>query len=166
VGLSRSLGKLHIGASAEWFDGVGPFLVLEPKPFASQSTGELLHNDISYGLGPVLNVAAGLQYDLAPSWRVFAALRSDRSGALSRARSNSTFWTSDLYHASTGLTSRIGSADVALGFGYAWGGGDTPPIMERLPGVDDVALPPIKTKWRRYTVLLGLNLPFATNGGP
>jgi hypothetical protein len=165
VGLTRSFGKLHLGTSAEWFDGVGPFVVLEPKPFTSQSTGELLHNDITHGLGRVLNVAAGVQYDFGPSWQAFAGFRTDRSGALPRARSNSTFWTTDLYHVSTGLTLRVGGADVALGLGYAWGNGDTPPLVDRLPGVDDLALPSIKTKWRRYTVLLGLNLPFATNGG-
>jgi hypothetical protein len=166
VGLTRSFGRLHLGASAEWFDRVGPFLVLEPKSFTSQSTGELLQNDISYGLGRVLNVAAGVQYDFAPSWQAFAGFHTDHSGALPRARSNSTFWTTDLYHASTGLTLKVAGADVALGFVYAWGNGDTPPFGDDLPGGDGPTSPPIKTQWRRYTVLLGLNLPFATDGGP
>ncbi len=164
VGLTRTLGKMHLGASAEWFDGVGPFRVLEPVPFVSQSTGEPLRNDVSYGLGPVLNLAAGLQYDLSPSWRAFAGFRTDRSAALPRSRSNATFSTTDLYHVSAGFTLKLGDADVALGFVYARGDGETPPIVERLPGMDDRPMPPIQTRWRRYTVLLGLNLPFATDG--
>jgi hypothetical protein len=166
AGLTRSFGRMHLGASAEWFDAVGPFQVLRPKSFSSQSTGELVQYDVSYGLRSVLNVAAGVQYDISPSWRAFAGVRSDRSGALERTRSSSTFSTTDLYHLSAGLTLRLGSADLALGFVYARGDGDTPAIVEQLPGVPGVAMPPIKTEWRRYTVLLGLNLPFATSSGP
>ena len=117
------------------------------------------------GLGHVLNLALGLQCDLSPSWRTFVGFRTDRSGALPRSRSDSTFSTIDLYHVSTGFTLKVGDVDVALGFVYARGDGDAPPIVEQMPGAEGVTLPPIQTKWRRYTVLLGLNLPFAADGG-
>ncbi len=164
AGVTRRLGRLHLGVSAEWFDGVGPFQVMEPRPFTSQSTGQEVREEVSYGLGRVLNVAAGAQLDLAPSWRAYAGFRTDRSGALPRSLSNTTFWTTDLYHASAGLQLRVGEADLAVGFVYAWGNGETPPLVERLPGLDDETPPAIVTRWRRYTLLLGLNLPFAGSG--
>jgi hypothetical protein len=61
---------------------------------------------------------------------------------------------------------KAGRAEVAFGFGYAWGSSEVAPLIDRLPGLATLQLPPLSTQFRRYTFLIGLNLPFESRTPP
>jgi len=160
AGLARSLGSTQLHLSAEWFDRVAPMAVLDTVPFTSQSTGKLVDNNITYGVASVFNVAAGVQYDFGPSWHGYLGFRTDKSGALPQSQSNSTFLGADLYHAAAGATVKVHRVEIAFGVGYAWGSSEVAPLLDRLPALVTLDLPPLSTQFHRYTFLIGLNLPF------
>jgi hypothetical protein len=52
--------KLHI--SAEWYDAIEKFNVLDTESYLSQSSGEQLTNDLTHEAESVINYGLGLDY--------------------------------------------------------------------------------------------------------
>jgi len=166
AGLSRQIGSTQLHLSAEWFDSVPSAPVLDTVPFTSQSTGQTIQNNVTYGVTSVFNVAAGLQYNFGPAWHGYLGFRTDKSGALPQTESSTTFFGTDLYHASLGAMVKMGRAEVAFGFGYGWGSSEVAPLLDRLPALVNLQLAPLSAQFRRYTFLIGLHLPFESRTPP
>lgn len=104
-GGARAFGRSRIHLSAEWFDGVGLKNMLEPEPFASQSSGEMIEYDTRYQADAVLNAAFGLEHRFESDLQVYAAFSTDFSAAPSTSGSNSSVASWDIYHLSGDLPS-------------------------------------------------------------
>jgi hypothetical protein len=152
-GGARRFGRSRIHLSAEWFDGVGQKNILEPEPFASQSSGETIRYDTSYQLDAVLNAAVGLEHRFESDLQIYAALSTDFSAAPSDSGSNSTLASWDIYHLSGGSTLAVAGQEVTLGLIYSFG---SSAIGENELGLS----PDLGVSYRRLTFVIGVGFVF------
>ena len=66
-GASRSFGSTRLYLSAEWFQSIGPYEILDTEPFEAQSNGRSISSDVIQELDSVTNVAIGIGV-LLGSW--------------------------------------------------------------------------------------------------
>ncbi|HEX9723146.1 MAG TPA: hypothetical protein VGC53_02570 [Vicinamibacteria bacterium] len=152
-GGARRFGRSRIHLSAEWFDGVGQKNILEPEPFASQSSGETIRYDTSYQLDAVLNAAVGLEHRFESDLQIYAAFSTDFSAAPSDSGSNSTLASWDIYHLSGGSTLAVAGQEVTLGLIYSFG---SSAIGENELGLS----PDLGVSYRRLTFVIGVGFIF------
>jgi hypothetical protein len=153
LGGARSFGRSRIHLSAEWFGGVGEKNVLEPEPFASQSSGEIIRYDTRYELDSVLNAAVGIEHRFESDLQVYGAFSTDFSAGPSGSRSNSTIASWDIYHLSAGSTLAVAGQEVTLGLIYSFGSSD---IGENELGLN----PNLGVSYRRLTFVIGVGFIF------
>jgi hypothetical protein len=120
-GCGYRLGKFKFHASAEWYDAVDKFFVLETEPFTSQSSGEILTNDLTHELKSVTNYGIGIDFFSNPNLIISASFATDFSARVPQTESNHSVSTWNIYHISGGTTFKIGNSDLTLGLEYAFG---------------------------------------------
>jgi hypothetical protein len=120
-GLSYRWGKTRLHASAEWFDAVQKFRVLETTDFQAQSTGENLKNRVDHELKSIVNYGFGVEIYFKEKLRGYASFVTDYSAAVPGTETNLaiSFW--DIYHLATGLAFTLGRSEFTLGVNYAFG---------------------------------------------
>lgn len=121
VGGGYQLGKFRFHASAEWYDAVEKFYVLDTKSFAAQSSGEILTNDLIHELKSITNYGIGLDFFSSPNLIISVSFATDFSARVPQTESNHSVSTWDIYHISGGTTFKIGESDLTLGLEYAFG---------------------------------------------
>jgi hypothetical protein len=152
-GGARNFGRSRVHLSAEWFDGVGPKSVLEPEPFASQSSGGTIQYDTRYQLDSVLNAAFGIEHRFASDLQIYTAFSTDFSAAPSDSASNSSLASWDIYHLSGGTTLAVAGQEVTLGMIYSFGSSDI--------GENELGLSPeLGVSYRRLTFVIGVGVLF------
>jgi hypothetical protein len=152
-GGARSFGRSRIHLSMEWFDGVGLKNVLEPEPFASQSSGETIEYNTKYELDSVLNAAFGLEHRFDSDLQVYAAFSTDFSAAQASSGSNSSLASWDIYHLSGGSTFAVAGQELTLGLIYSFGSSSI--------GENELGLSPdLSVSYRRLTFVIGVGFIF------
>jgi hypothetical protein len=156
LGGARRFGRSRLHVSAEWFDGVDPTKLLEPEPFQSQSSGEIIHYDTLQALDPVLNASCGLEHRFENDLQLYAAFSTDRSAVAESFRAKSGIasvanW--DIYHVSGGFTFPVAGQELTLGGTYSFGHSQI--------GENDLSLnPELGISYRRLTFVLGAGFLF------
>jgi len=121
AGAGYTAGKFKFHVSAEWYDAVKKYFVLDTKPFVSQSSGETLTNDLTNELKSVTNYGLGLEYFNSESLIFSGSFVTDFSAQIPESETNLTVSTWDIYHISGGITFKINKSDLTLGLEYAFG---------------------------------------------
>jgi hypothetical protein len=102
-GASYPLRNTRLHFSAEWFDRVEAFRILDTEAFTAQSSGESVPRGLLYALDPVFNVAVGLEHQIAETVKAYGSVRTDFSAASTGAQTVAvTRW--DLYHVAGGAS--------------------------------------------------------------
>ena len=158
-GASRAFGNTSIHLSAEWFESIGLYKVVQAEPFPAQSTGEVIDPSIHQALDSVLNVGVGTEYMFESGIRMYAGFHTDFSSASRDPAANLTLSKWDLYHVTGGATFDFRGQDITLGadIGFA---SDT---IQSNP--DDIFRPitlpdNAEVGFSRITVILGFNFSF------
>jgi hypothetical protein len=152
----RPLGKTRLHFSAEWFDRVEAFRILDTEAFTAQSSGESVPRDLLYALDSVSNVAVGLEHQIGENLKAYGSFRTDFSGASTGAQTVAvTRW--DLYHVAGGASFKVGRSDFTAGAVAAFGGSNSPlpPDLLLAEVVDEV-----QSRFFRLTLILGFNFTF------
>ena len=158
-GASYPLGRLRktrFHVSAEWFDRVEAFRILDTQAFTAQSSGETVPRDLFYTLDPVFNVALGLEHQIRENLKAYGSFRTDFSGAVTGTQTIAvTRW--DIYHVAAGASFKVGRSDLTAGAVAAFGGSKSPLRPDLLLGevVDEV-----QSRFYRLTFILGFNFTF------
>ena len=163
----------HVGASrlhvtAEWFDAVERYDVIDPARYEIQSRpGEFDRADLSYAADRVLNYGLGLERIFSERFSLFTSYRLDQTTSHRDRtdRINTTAW--DLHHVTAGASFELLSMEFTAGLQYSWGEVDLDPVLDLGENIDDdivLANEPGTLRFERLKVLLGFNLPFATPG--
>ncbi|UCF63668.1 MAG: hypothetical protein JSW33_14070 [bacterium] len=120
-GLSYKWGKTRVHASAEWFDAVQKFRVLETSNFEAQSSGESLENRVDHELKSIINYGIGIEINFKEKLNGYTSFVTDYSAAVPETRTNLaiSFW--DIYHLAAGLAFTLGRSEFTLGVNYAFG---------------------------------------------
>ena len=81
IGIHFKKAILHI--SAEWFDKVPRYTIIETQPFVGQSTGDTLKFTLVEELDQVINFGFGLEYYISEKVSLFASVATDFSAVTS-----------------------------------------------------------------------------------
>ena len=121
LGYSLKLDDRTIHLSAEWYHEIPEYNVVHVLEAVSQTTGAPIDNQLSGSSGSVLNVAFGVEQDVAKRLRGFASFATDFSSMDGADPSNLSIARWDLLHLTTGMRLRYRKADLTLGVGYVFG---------------------------------------------
>ncbi len=115
------IGKFKFHVSAEWYDALEKFFVLDTEPFVSQGSGETLINDLIHELKSVTNYGIGIDFFSSESLIISGSFVTDFSARIPGTESNLTVSTWNIYHLSGGTTFRLGNSEFTVGLEYAFG---------------------------------------------
>ncbi len=160
-GVGFQLGGARLHGSAEWFQGVDPFTVLDAEPFVPQTGGEPLENDIVADFSSVFNWGLGLEQSIG-SAMLFLGVNTDRAAGNPDAPpvSAGSLTTYDLLHYSVGGSFRLGRSEFMLGLGFAKGSQPFPQVLDIIEVADAIDLPTATVDFRysQWTIVLGYEL--------
>ncbi len=81
IGTGFQIKKFRFNISAEWFDNVSKYTVMEPAVFMGQSTGEPVINNVVDELKTVVNAGFGFKYELNQNYDLYMGFSTDFSAA-------------------------------------------------------------------------------------
>jgi hypothetical protein len=159
VGAAWHLKKSRLHFSAEWFDDVDTYAVLELSPFISQTTGETVTRTLRHTLDSVINFAAGYEQQLGKSYTGFLGFNTDRSAYNPESEVATT--TYDIYHVSGGGKLILERARFTLGLRYSWGNDTIKQAINLSPDSDSDVLgegEEVTLDFKQLTFLIGFSL--------
>jgi len=122
-GTGYQLGRHRLHFSAEWFDKINQYDILDTQEFTAQSNGETYQNRVDSELKSVFNYGIGAEFYAGENLDLFISYVTDFSAAKDGTRTNLTVSTWDIYHLSGGASFAIGRSEFTLGINYAFGKG-------------------------------------------
>lgn len=169
VGVQIKRSRLHF--SAEWYDQVDKFAVLDPADYVGQSTGDTQRRKIIQELNDVLNFGMGVELYLSEKFSGygsfatdFSALGPEVSGLReSGEETNAAISSWDLYHLAGGAVFKVARAELAMGVAYAHGSQDLP-RADSIPDSDDEVIIDdeqiAKVNFSRWRFIFGFAISF------
>jgi predicted porin len=115
------IGGTRIHASAEWYDAIASYVVIQGEDFVSQEPEEVIEVDAVQALDEVLNWGVGIEHAFSRRFSAYASYYTDNSGLNSDKRVSLSVLPFDIQTVSAGTDFVISSARFTLGFGYGWG---------------------------------------------
>ncbi len=164
-GAAYIFGATVVHASAEWFDDVGEFTVVDAEPIAAPGDLEDRDVDLVQELDAVLNFGVGVEQIFSERVEGYVSFRTDFSAADPDSPSNASVSIWDIYHLAGGATFAVAGSEFTLGGIYAFGSEPTSASIDLIP--DDVVDDPIvelrqelENTFRRITFILGFTISF------
>jgi hypothetical protein len=138
AGGGYKIGKFKIHVSAEWYDAVELFSVLDTEPYISRGSGDTLTNDLTHELKSVTNYGIGLDFFSSENLIFSGSFVTDFSARIPGTSTRLAVSTWNFYHISGGATFKLGKSDITLGLEYAFGSNTiTQPIDLTDPNAED-----------------------------
>jgi hypothetical protein len=170
VGINFKKAILHL--SAEWFDKVNEYSILETVPFNAQSTGDTLSFTVVDEMKPVFNYGIGLEWHFNKMISGFVSFATDYSGVTSGITrfaeldfetTNSVFQ-ADFFKTGGGVSLNTKKIDITIGVVYTGASQQIErPINFPDEGNDPIFDSGLKSnlKFRQWRFILGFSFPFA-----
>ena len=149
--------KFHF--SAEWYDAVEKFYVLDTQPYLSQSSNETLTNDLTHQTKSIINYGFGIDYFAADSLIFSASFISDYSSknddpGLNQPQSLGV----NLFHISAGSTFKVWKSLLTIGAVYTYGSQNLEEIIDLVQGNSSEISSEAKLQYSQIKVLIGFEL--------
>jgi len=119
LGAGCRAGSTGLHASAEWFDRLARYRVLDTAPFTSQSSRVRTESPIVDEAKSVLDLGVGLTQRFGEHLSGFGGFSLDRTPRVPGTALSVGAW--DIYHVSSGAEFRLGRTDLILGVVYSFG---------------------------------------------
>jgi hypothetical protein len=132
AGGSYRWGSTTVHLSAEWFNAVDKYQVLDASDLPQKFPGVSVTQRVTQELKSVLNWGVGVEHMFSKKYTVYGSLVVDRSAAVPGTSTKNTISTWDIYHFSTGAAFRIAGLDLTTGIQYARGSDNV--ILRFIPG--------------------------------
>ena len=153
LGASRRFGAFGVFATAEWFQSVDPYSVLEPDAFIGQTSGDTITVTVKRAAGSVLNWGVGVEMVLGERSELYAALFTDNSALEPVAGSIPVALASwDILNFSGGGAVAIGNAEFTAGVSIGLGSDQ----VEQLVNLSGEDVSPRGVTYRSLGLLLGI----------
>jgi hypothetical protein len=159
VGAAWHAQKAKVHLSAEWFDGIDTYQVLELENFESQATGEIIEPALRQTLNSVVNVGAGVEYRYTEKSTAYLSFNTDNSAF--NPESNVSVTGFDIKHFAAGVKAGFKRTELMLGLGYAWGSEKIRQDINLNPDDDDAVIETgneVNVVYRRLTFMLGFSV--------
>jgi hypothetical protein len=121
IGGGYRLGKYKFHFSAEWYDAVDKYFVLDTEPFLAQQPGEIITNDLTHELKSIVNYGFGIDFFSSENLILSGSFVTDFTARVPETETNHSVSTWNIYHISGGATFKVGNSDLTLGLEYAFG---------------------------------------------
>lgn len=108
--------------SAEWFNNVNNFQVMEPESFVEQSTGEIYHYNINYSLRSVFNFGFGIKYQFSENFIYYGGITTDKTAYNPDYHTPFVLSTWDIGHILSGAEFKFYNLSITLGLSYGFSG--------------------------------------------
>ena len=160
LGGAYNFGNVKLHLSAEWYDAISKYDVLDTEPYVSQSSGKTLTNDLSHEAKSVINFGFGLDYFATDSLIFSLSVTSDFSAYVENTATNlATYSAWDLIHVAGGSTFSIWKTEVTIGAVYSFGSQTFENKINITPGGDDNSVGrQSEFKYSQIKVLLGFEI--------
>jgi hypothetical protein len=122
AGVALRLGSTRLHGSAEWFDAIPPYVVIQGEDFVSQEPAEVVAVDAVQEMGEVLNWGIGVEHRVSQRVSGYVSYMADKSGLSEDIeRAGLSTLPIDISTVTGGADFAVGAARFTLGFGYGWG---------------------------------------------
>ena len=167
AGTGIRIGRSLIHLSAEWFDKVPLYTIIQSEPFTGQSTGETIQMTVVDEFRSVINFGGGAEVFVNPKLALFASFATDYSVApqditrfseLENVTNNTTF-RADIYHFGFGTDFKTKFANLTLGATYATSKETFDRTIEIDEGMDSMTST-AEMIYGRWRFLVGFEFPF------
>jgi hypothetical protein len=159
IGAGFSFSKTKLHASAEWFDSVDTYEVLELQDFVSQATGETVQRSLVQKLDSVTNFAAGVEQRFGERALGYLSFTTDFSAFNPASDVSATGF--DIYHVTGGATIKSRRTRFTLGLSYSWGSETIQQTIDLNPGGDNPVVDPsnqVELDYRSVTFIIGFSV--------
>ncbi|MBE0572228.1 MAG: hypothetical protein IH618_11855 [Ignavibacteriaceae bacterium] len=160
IGGAYRIGKTILHLSAEWYDAINRFSVLDTEPYESQSSGETLTNDLSHEAKSVINFGFGMDYFATDSLIFSLSVTSDFSASVDNTTTNLAPYAAwDLIHIAGGSTFNVWKSELTVGVVYSFGSQTLQNKIDITPEADESSIDrQSEFKYSQIKVLLGFEL--------
>jgi hypothetical protein len=160
LGSAYNFGKIKLHCSAEWYDAISKFNVLDTEPYFSQSSGEILTNDLTHEAKSIINYGFGLDYFVTDSLIFSLSVTSDFSAYVENTTTKLAQYSAwDLIHIAGGSTFNIWKSEITVGLVYSFGSQTLQNNINITPGEDNNSIVRQSDfKYSQLKVLLGFEL--------
>ena len=121
-GAAYYFDKTVLYFSAEWFNEVSSFNIMDPDDFQAQSSGETLSYNLSYELNSVFNFGFGIKHIFSENFTFFGGIINDESAYVPGSNNKFAISNWDIVHIRSGGEFNIDNLSIALGLGYGFSG--------------------------------------------
>lgn len=158
-GAAYRLDKYKFHFSAEWYDGVKEFYVLDSEPYQSQSSGEVLTNDLTHQTKSIINYGLGVDYFAADSLIFSVSFISDYSAKSDNIKLDQPQALGlNLFHISAGSTFKVWKSLLTLGLVYTYGSQSIGENINLKVGDNSILSSEAKLQYQQIKVLVGFEL--------
>lgn len=171
-GTGIHFNKMILHVSAEWYNKVSRYTILQPESFIGQSTGESVDFKLVDELNPVFNYGLGMEITLNNNLTAFASVASDYSAAKSELSENTqldskavnTTLVIDFFQFGGGISIEKKNIEITIGVTYR-GSSQQVDRPVNFPNGDDTS--PIDSdnttmmKIQQWSFILGFTFPYA-----
>jgi hypothetical protein len=160
LGGAYNFGKIKLHLSAEWYDAISKYNVLDTEPYVSQSSGEILTNDLTHEAKSVINYGLGLDYFATDSLIFSVSFTSDYSAFLDNTTTNLAAYSAwDLIHIAGGSTFNVWNSEITVGVVYSFGSQIIQNKIDITPDADESSIDRQSDfEYSQIKVLLGFEL--------
>lgn len=124
AGASYKVGRTRLHASAEWFDAVKKFTVMETKDLQDQVSGASIPTSLTHELKSIVNYGFGAEIAISKRFQGYGSFVTDFSAAVPGTDTNLAISTWNIYHLTGGASFLIGTSEITFGINYAFGSDD------------------------------------------
>lgn len=166
AGASWRSGRWGVHVTAEWFNRVSAFDLIEAAPYTALTHDHELVADYSVELRSVLNFGVGLDHRFSERFAFYGAVRSDFAAQQSETISGVLMSTWDMWHMSAGASYRFLGVELTTGLEYSHGtetAASPPELPDDGVGGGLVDLNEVDVDYRRLKLLLGFDLSALMN---
>jgi hypothetical protein len=122
LGGAYNFGNLKLHLSIEWYDAISKYNVLDTEPYVSQSSGEMLTNDLTHEAKSIMNFGFGMDYFASDSLIFSLSVTSDFSAYVDNTTTNLSAYSAwDLIHIAGGSTFNFFKSEITVGVVYSFG---------------------------------------------
>ena len=159
LGGAYNFGKIKLHLSAEWYDAISKYDVLDTESYSSQSSGEILTNDLTHEAKSIINYGVGLDYFAGDSLIFSLSVTTDFSAFVENTSTNLAAYSAwDLIHIAGGSTFNIWKSEVTVGVVYSYGSQTFENNINITPDDNDSVSRQSEFQYSQIKVLLGFEL--------
>ena len=120
VGAAYYLENTSFYFTAEWFNKVNEFNIMNPNSFHAQSSGEEIEYNSAYSLNPVINFGFGIKHIVNANYTYYGSITTDQTAFVPDKVNKFALSNWDIIHIRVGGMFKFDNLSITLGLGYGF----------------------------------------------